>query len=53
MTLSLNFRMLYFTIFVVFRTDTLVSRRRGWIKYVCVCIYDDDGDEDYNNNFFY
>ena len=51
MTLSLNFRMLHFTILVVFRTDTCKSKT-GLNKIVSM--YDDnDGDDDYNNNSLY
>ena len=60
MTLSLNFRMWYFTIFVVFRTDTCKSKTG--LNKICVSVrspsllsmYDDnDGDDDYNNNSLY
>ena len=50
MTLSLNFRMLYFTIFVVFRSDACKSKT-GLNK---IFVYDDNGgDDDYNNHSLY
>lgn len=36
MTLSLNFRMWYFTIFVVFRTDTCKSKTA--LNKICLCM---------------
>ena len=48
MTLSLNFRMLSFTILVVFRTDSCKSKTGLTKVYV---VYNDD--DDYNNYSLY